>query len=89
MVLIEGGGIDEEGRNEVHSVGTGQLSRELRSPSLSDRALAKGTRFARKSGSKDPSVVLELVGMVRVRRNVGAKRGGIRCCSTRERAKRR
>ena len=67
--LTESGGINEERRYEVHRVRASELSGELRRPSLRNRTLTEEAALARERGGKDATVVFELVGMVRVRRD--------------------
>ena len=46
-ILVEGGGVDEQGRNEIDVAS--QLIDELRLPALGSRALAEVAVFTRES----------------------------------------
>ena len=64
-ILAKCGGIDEEGRDEVHTTRTCdvRMLSELCAPPFGSGALAEGTGVTGKGRGKGLSVVLELVGV--------------------------
>ena len=83
--LVERSGGDKERRHEVYRVRAGELTGELRRPSLRSRSLTEEAVLSGESGGEDATIILELVGVVRVRCNVRAKSSSVTSCRARER----
>ena len=82
-VLAEGRRSNEERGHEVHRVGASELASKLGCPTLGRVALTESAGIASEGGSEDTAVVLELVWVVRVRRDERTKRSGV--CGSRAR----
>ena len=86
-VLVERRGVDEERGHKVHGVRASELAGELGSPALGNRPLSERASFAREGRGEDAAIVLELVRVIGICRDVGAKSGRVRGRTARERAK--
>ena len=83
-VLTEGGGVDEEARDEEDGIGARQLILELRLPSLYRVALTEGAGIAGESRCEDLALILKLRRVVGILSDVITECSSVSCGRARE-----